>query len=294
MSQTQVRSDEDLRQVLERLSIRSGPVFIKVNWTSPLEGMYTERQVLEQFLEVLPRPVVFVEAHSVGRLAGKTNLADLPIEMDEYQRIIRAADKAFLKETGLDTLMEAPSVSYFNITEAVWKGQCVPGHVIQSDLKSAGEGPLKFPEFYDYVPTWLYEQRHKASFLNLTRVKVPAEDHGDWSLTLKNLFGLIPDPYRIKYHRQDLPGAIIDINRIYRTLFPVVDIAEALHWVVIYDEEGDRRVPWGRYRLLPGNGTIFWGHDPVALDLEVGRRYGRNLSKRQLILRAQAMFTDEG
>ncbi len=287
MAIERICSRKDMGGVLRRAGVAGGPVWIKVNWTSAGRGMFTEPAVLEAFLSVLPRPVMVAESYTPGRIEGL--VGDLPSDEDGYMEAMRAADRRFLEATHMNSVLETAGVGYFNLSEAVWSGEVAPAEVVRAVVEERF-GPVVFPELYGFVPRILYERRGELTLLNLARMKVPSADSGDWSLAFKNMFGLIPTPDRRGYHRQDLAAAILDVNRIYRALFRVVDVVEGLNSVVVYDEDGPYRAPWGRYDLREGERLLAYGPHPVALELEIGAHFGRDLSGRTLISRAREVF----
>ena len=287
MTIERVGSREKLVSVLRGLGITKGPVWIKVNWTSPHIGMYTSPAVLEDVLSALPRPVVLLEGHSVGRLQVK--IADLPEDEEGFRGAVRDGDRAFLEDTGMQRILAMPGVGYVNATESVWAGDVAPAGDVATGVESRF-GPLVFEELAAVIPRSLYDARPDVTLINLARMKVPKEDDGDWSLALKNMFGLIPDPYRIRYHREGLAEAIFDINRVYRSAFDVVDIVEGFESVVVYSGNGEHKAPWGRYDLEENAGLLAFGREPVALELEIARHFGRDLRERRLIQLATEVF----
>ncbi|MFP4200659.1 MAG: DUF362 domain-containing protein [Clostridia bacterium] len=287
MSIERIAGHERLAQIIAELGIGSGPIWIKVNWTSPHRGMYTTPEVLESLLSVLPRTVIIAEGHSVGRLL--IPLKDLPEDESAAREVVREGDRAFLNSTNMERILDMTGVGYFNVTEAVWAGEIAPPGVVERAVKQRF-GALEFPELLSVVPRALYRAHANVTLINLARMKVPKYDDGDWSLALKNMFGLIPDPYRIEYHRRGLAEAIFDINRVYRSLFRVVDIVEGLESVVVYSDDGELKAPWGRYDLREDTGLLAWGEEPAALEREIAAHFGRDLSKRRLTQLAEGAF----
>ncbi len=278
---------EDLSGVLGELGVGEGPIWIKINLTSPAEGMYTHPEVLKEFFAVLSRPVVLLESYAVGR--GRGPVADLPQDEGAYLQALRNEERDYLRAAGLDEILDMTGVGLLNLTEVCAAGEAATRADVQPIVEEAA-GPVRFEEFYDAVPRSLFAQRHKGILLNLARMKVPATDRGDWSLALKNMFGLVPLPDRMPYHDAGLVDALLDINSVYRSLFHVVDIIEGLRSVVVYSGDGQHDVPWGRYDLVQDRRLLAWGNDPVSLELETARHFGRDLSERSLIRRAKARF----
>ena len=93
------------------------------------------------------------------------------------------------------------------------------------------------------------------------------------SLSIKNLFGLIPGPSRGKFHGKDhvfLDQNIVDINKIYRSLFAVKGIVEAVYSAGDIPTETDRTMSY------PGRGTAFASEDTVSLDAFATATMGRD------------------
>ncbi len=279
---------EDLAKILQKAGLDDKPVWIKVNWTSPDRGMFTEPATLKRILSVISRPVTLLESYSIGRVNGP--LDELPDNEQDYIQAMRNADRRFLKTTGIDEILKMPSVSYFNLTEAINAGEAAPAHEVKEIVTSAVEHPINFPELYNHVPQNMYRHRGKVTLLNLARMKVPAVNSGDWSLVLKNMFGLITTPDRRKFHKQDLVGAILDINCIYRSLFNVVDVVEALNSAVIYGYDGQYKAPWGNYDLYTDETLVAYDTNPVLLELAVAEYFDKDLSDRTLIRRAKEIW----
>ncbi len=282
-----MRSREDLSRVIQSLDVGDGPIWIKVNMTSAAEGMYTDPRVLREILSVLSRPVMLLESYAVARVRG--SVAALPEDETALLRTLREEDRHYLHSTGLRDILDMTGVGLLNITEVCAAGETAPRASVQPLVESA-YGPLRFPEFYDVVPASLMALRNDGVLLNLARMKVPARDEGDWSLALKNLFGMIPTPDRMPYHAAGLVEAVLDINAVYRSLFRVVDIVEGLRSVVLYSDDGAHRVAWGRYDLIEEPRLLAWGGDPVSLELETARHFGCDLEGRSLIRRARKRF----
>jgi len=90
------------------------------------------------------------------------------------------------------------------------------------------------------------------------------------SYTIKNLFGMIPDPLRPYWHgpkNSTIAQSIVDINKIYHSLFHMFGICEALFTLPIIDPEGEHEgIYSGRYSIYKGSGFVALGRNLVALD----------------------------
>jgi hypothetical protein len=260
---------------------------VKVNWYGPDPGGFTDARTLDFVLSALPGPAVLLESHSVGR--NDSSRHDITAENAwENREWIRSQHEQFLDRTGLRAVMARHGARFVNVTEAVWAGLTAPSEAVQAAVE-ARFGPLQFPELYGCVPLEAWELRG-APLVSLARVKVPAPSSDQWSLSLKNLFGLIPDVCRLHYHPR-LAQAIVDINKVWRALFPTVGLCEAIFHTLIYAEPGEYRTAWGGYVLKQNEGLAWAGRDPVALDLTVARHYGAELAHRTLYRLAAPVFS---
>jgi hypothetical protein len=90
------------------------------------------------------------------------------------------------------------------------------------------------------------------------------------SYTMKNLFGLIPDPLRPWWHgpkNSRIARSIVDINKIYQALFEVYGFCEAIYQKAIPDPEGEfEGIYAGKYNVKEGDGFVAYGADLVYLD----------------------------
>lgn len=266
------------------------PCLIKVNWYGPSPGSFTDARTLDYVLSAIPGPKILIESHSVGRNDGSRS--EITAENAwAHREWIRAQHEQFLDQTGLRAVMSRHGARFINVTEAVWAGLTAPPDDVRV-LVEARYGPVQFPELYGCIPLAAWELRG-APLLSLARVKVPASSSGQWSLSLKNLFGLIPAVCRLDYHPR-LAQAIVDINKVWRALCPTIGLCEAICHTLIYSEPGEYRVPWGGYVLRGNEGLAWAGRDPVALDLTVARHYGADLSHRTLYRLAAPVFGDAG
>ena len=113
------------------------------------------------------------------------------------------------------------------------------------------------------VPEKLLDLKN-STFISFARMKMYA------SFTMKNLFGMIPDPLRPFWHgpkNSTITQSIIDINKIYHSLFNVFGICEALYTLPLLHPEGKYEgIYSGRYDIYEGTGFIALGRNLAALD----------------------------
>ncbi len=113
-------------------------------------------------------------------------------------------------------------------------------------------GPVAQPELYGLVPKCLYEVRG-APLISMARFK------GTMRLSTMNLFGLIPDPLRARWHGEDdlgLMRSMVDLALLYGGLFRLHGIVEALSAAVHWRETGKLRSRWGRYDVVEHPGVV--------------------------------------
>lgn len=278
----------DLRQLLAAaVGGMDAPDFIvKVNWFSPHPGNYTGAVALDRLLAALPGPATVVEGHSSGRTDGSRWLG--PGQAAGAARDwLREQEREFLRATGLRAVLDRHGAAYLNVTEEAWAGRTVDA----GEVARAVGGPLVHPELLGCVPQALYERRERSSFINFARLKLPAAGgDGAYSLGLKNLFGLIPEPDRTAYHG-DLPTSILDIGRVYHALFTIVTVCEGLENGILFRTGGAYKAPWGDYDLLTGAGPLaIAGANPLEVDAVAAAIFGVTLEDRTLFREAARFF----
>lgn len=175
---------------------------------------------------------------------------------------IRAEDNAFLEKHGFRDLFNEYNVTYINVTEEVWSGRIADPPEVKQSVESRFN-PVQFERLYHLVPQKIFDLRG-STFISFARLKMYA------SFTLKNQFGLYPDPLRPWWHGPNnsrIEQSIIDINKVYHALFDVYGICEALGTNAYLNPDGEFEGTYcGRYSLSEGLGTIIFGRDLVSLD----------------------------
>ncbi|RLI08380.1 hypothetical protein DRO42_06455 [Candidatus Bathyarchaeota archaeon] len=276
-----VRGSADLRRLLPDTLVHSEVLVVKPSWYSPHPANFTDAETLRMLLEALDGRVVVTEAYSMDRQDGSMKFTvageavnwrwllkhpswDWIREEGRWDRM-RRQDRWFLDEYGFTDLFQERGVEYVNVTEEVWQGRTADPWEVKEAVE-ARFAPVLDERLYGYVPRRLYELRG-APFISFGKVK---GIRGEFpSLTMKNLFGLIPDPLRSWWHGPGdsrLGRSIVDINKIYAALFNIHGICEAIRGATVSNPEGEVKVPWGAYSIVRNLGVVALGRPLLPLD----------------------------
>jgi hypothetical protein len=265
---------------------------VKVNWFGPPPGNYTGPAALDMLLRALPGPATVIESHSSGRTDG-SRWIPAGEAVGENRDWLRGQERAFLQQAGLQAVLDRHRAPYLNVTEEAWAGRTVDPALVRRAVeeRGPGRGPISHQELLGFVPSALHERRERALFIDFARLKLTDPDAGHgFSLGLKNMFGLIPEPDRSPYHH-DLPRTILDVNRIYHALFDVVTVCEALENVAVYRPGGAQTAPGGTYDTIAMHpGLVVAGRNPLAVDAAAGTLFGVDLAGRALCAEAATAF----
>jgi len=278
---SKVRTSVDLRRLLKDPWLKTPIFIVKPNWFSPHPANFTDVETLRVLLEALDGQIVVTEAYSMERQDGNMKFTVDGEEVDwkwimkhpNWDWIkkkarwdeMRKQDRWFLDKFGFSDLFSEYGVDYINVTEEVWQGRTADVRKIKKAVETRFTPVLK-EELYKNIPQRLYELRG-ATFISFGKVK---GIRGAFpSLTMKNLFGLIPDPLRSWWHGPNdewLSRSIVDINKIYAALFKVYGICEALRYATVSDLKGKVKVPWGSYNIAKNLRVLTFGRNLVSLD----------------------------
>jgi hypothetical protein len=189
-------------------------------------------------------------------------------EMDWFKREghwdqIKKEDKAFLDENGFTDLLNEFDVTYVNVTDEVWSGRIANPDKVKEQVESRFDS-AKLQEVYKIIPKRLFDL-HGSTFISLARMKMYA------TFTLKNQFGMFPEPARPWWHGKGESrylDSFIDINKVYHSLFNMYGICEAFDSLSVPHDEGDfdLQMPPMRYNILEGRGFVAFGSNLVELD----------------------------
>ncbi|MFX1368497.1 MAG: DUF362 domain-containing protein [Promethearchaeota archaeon] len=256
-------SRETFLEILSHLNLKP-PVVIKPNWSSSL--IFTEAEILDWVLSSIDKEVLVVESYAAWRcplfLDNSVPRDDNLLEKlgKQTKDDFRENDKWFLNYTGISDVLEKYDVEYVSLSEELWANRLCESKNIDEEVHKHFE-PLETSEFYSIVPDRLYNLRG-GSLLNLAKPKRNLRA-SHVSLTAKNLFGLIPSPWRGKYHGIDdqlLCQHIVDINKVYHSLFDVKNIIEGIFTTA---ETTDNFLDPVIHRDM----KLIWG-SPNSLDLD--------------------------
>ncbi|MFX0202850.1 MAG: DUF362 domain-containing protein, partial [Candidatus Hodarchaeota archaeon] len=267
----------------------SETIIIKPNWVTNEPANFTDSKTLRTMLEALDSRIVVTESHILLRRAregmsftvgGKEvnwkwllmgegwNWLITNPDWDWFKKSghwdrIKKEDKAFLDENGFTDLFKEFNVSYINVTDEVWSGRIADPTVVKKAVETHFK-PVQTDKLYSMVPKKLYDLRG-STFISLAKLKMYA------SFTLKNLFGMIPDPARPWWHGPKgsrIVMSIVDINKVYHSLFNVYGICEALNTMSFPHPEGKflLLLPRMKYNIVEGLGVVAFGRDLVSLD----------------------------
>jgi len=291
----EVHTQEEFFDFMDSLRLRK-PFIVKPNWICRDYGHFTDPQVLEWTLRFLNEQgkVVLVESYS-GR-----NMMDLPdlkpglrFSEDEIKHV-RKSEEDFLNETGIQKVLDELGIEYVNVAEEVLAKRTVDRETVKECVEKKYP-PVLRDELYAFLPTKLYALR-RGTFINLAKFKV------FFTMCTKNMFGLIPEHVgygpRSSYHGKadkNLSQNIVDINKIYRSIFNVVGIVEGVDSLTYNAEEetGKYKAIFGyRYDVLENKGLIYYCDDPLWLDAFVHQQCGKAPMKTEHLQRATEVFRE--
>lgn len=230
------------------------PVLIKPNWGTV--ECFTEANILDWTLSAIPGEKLVIESHGWAR--GEETLLQQPVSLTKAN--LRKGDRWFLDYSKINPVLAKHQVEYLNLTEEIWAGRIADPALIRAAVEEKFS-PVQFEDHYAKVPSRLYDLRG-GTLLSLSKHKIVFYPLGV-SLSIKNLFGLIPGPGRGKYHGKDhtfLDQSIVDINKVYRSLFKIAGVIESIPSVAFLERDGEPT------QLKPGCGLVFASDDTISMD----------------------------
>ncbi|MFW9982300.1 MAG: DUF362 domain-containing protein, partial [Candidatus Thorarchaeota archaeon] len=269
---------ESFTKMIKDLDLKP-PVVIKPNWGFSV--IFTEANVLDWTLDAIDGDALVVESYGWARCREA-------VEEKKYgpfnRDALRAADKWFLRYSGIDKVLEKHDVQYLNVTEEVWAGKVVESETIKTIVEDS-YSPLHTEKLASFVPQELYDLTD-GTLLNLAKLKFMGDDIVI-SLTLKNLFGMIPGPDRGEFHgemNRVMSPSIVDMNKIYRSLFKTKGVVEG----VLTASRGMTLEP----QVYKNKGVLWTCEDTLELDAVVTSHLGINPREVEYLRLASQNFGD--
>jgi len=249
------KTDKNAYQKLVKSLELKTPVIIKPNWGTSL--CYTEAQIIDWTLETIQGEALIVESYGWSRTQdmletgklGSKNKADL-----------RKSDQWFLEYSGVGKVLKKHDVEFLNVSEEDWGKRIMDADTIRTIVEKKHQ-PVKDADFYSWIPEKLSELMG-SDFLSLSKLRLGIQDIPA-SLSIKNLFGMIPRPSRWRYHGKNnciLDQSIVDIFKVYDSLFNIKGIIEAVFNHTDMDIEHNKMI------IRKNMGFAAASKSPVSLD----------------------------
>jgi hypothetical protein len=278
----------DYKQILKDPILKSDPIIVKPNWVLSEEGSFTTANSLRCLFEVVPGKIIVTESYQTARVCDDPTIArifkvgdevvdwswfrgkgwlwlhshpDWTWFRDNMRSEIRKGDNYFLERFGYRDLFQELGVDYVNVTEEVWSGRTVDSRLIK-EIVEKRYSPVFTDKLYEMVPERLYQHRG-ATLISFNRLK----EYG--SFTLKNLFGLIPDPNRSWWHGprdRTLSISIVDTVKVYASLFSLYGLWEYAGPTRLKNEEGKIGGSEYKFDMTIGPGILAFSRNLAEMD----------------------------
>ncbi len=260
---------ETFAEIIGKLDLKP-PVIIKPNWGFSV--CFTEAAILDWVLSAVDDDALVVESYGWARTEEALKTGGWGSFEPED---LRKSDRWFFDYSGIGKVLEKHGVEFLNITEENWGGRTADPGLIREAVEEK-HTPLEREDFLGFVPERLYEMRG-CDLLSLAKVRI-LETPIHVSLAVKNFFGMIPGPSRRVYHGEKhsrLSRSIVDIYKVYDSLFSIKGVVEAVFTASLRDPE---TLKWeNRENLgfvaascdlieLDALVTALWGRDPSTVD----------------------------
>ncbi len=256
--------EESFLRLIEELDLKP-PVIIKPNWGFSV--CFTEAAILDWVLSAVDGDALVVESYGWARTEEALKTGGWGSFEPED---LRKSDRWFFDYSGIGNVLEKHGVEFLNITEENWGGRTADPELIREAVEGK-HAPLEREDFLGFVPERLHEMRG-CDLLSLAKVRV-LEAPMHVSLSVKNFFGMIPGPGRGMYHGEKhsrLSRSIVDIYKVYDSLFEVSGVVEAVLTASLRDPE---TMKWD---TLENPGFASASKDPLELDAFVTALLGRD------------------
>lgn len=289
-----IQDSADLREVLAQFNQSGGVCVVKPNFFTQREGYYTDARTLHLFLGAIPGEKIVIESYTSARTDRSRPIE--PGQAREHLDWLREQDRHFFADSGIGEVLERHGAEFLNVTEEIWSGRAASAREVQL-LVERRYPPVVHSELYGCVPQRLLDLRGMP-MLNLAKLKVTraGTEAVFFSLSMKNLFGLIPEPNRGDYHGKDRTGlanSIADMCKIHTALFDVTHVAEAMHNTLISREGfSDPNDPRKGLGLVSDLGLAVTGRDPAEVDAFIVSQFGGDPAERHFLKAARGVLGD--
>ncbi len=244
-----INTQSEFDEIIKFLDLKSDSVIIKPNWVDCFNGTYTDAKVLDLLFNSLKNTKIYlVESYTFWRNQyyteqNKDSFSSKEADLEngkQHWQFFKDADDWFLNKTGINKILAKHNVTYINVTNELWSGRVSENKIIPQILID-----LKGSDFISFA-------------------KLKGDGEYGATLSIKNMFGLYPDPHRIhKYHgdnEEKIEISILNINGIYRSLFNLFYLVEGVYT--------SSSVDWGKQDPISISdlGIILGGKDAVQTD----------------------------
>ena len=281
----------ELTKLKEEPWLQADTILIKPNWVSTEPAGFTSKNTLKTIIEALDSKFIVTESFMLQRSMNLEkkglpfNIGEKEVNWDwllrgdgwswlydnpcwdwfkkegHWDHILKE-DQYFLDIYGFTDLFQDYDVEYVNVTDEIWNGRFTDPSEIKTRTESR-YNPVKIDKMYGFIPKKLYKYSG-STFISLNRVKQYA------TFSLKNMFGLIPDPMRSWWHGRNssrIASSIVDINKIYNSVFNVLGMCASIKKTAVKDSSGEYAAEYtGNYSIVDGFGFIAVSRDQVYLD----------------------------
>jgi len=260
----------DFQQTLSNFSFQEN-VIIKPNWVSNEPGEFSEPVILDWLLSAFPsHNKIIIESYTPWRGfdfkvddLDKSEVTSLEGGKNHWE-LYKKQDEQFLSSTGIEAVLKKHNASYLNITNEVWQEECVDPQIIKR-LVEKDCHHIKWEQLFSYIPKKLFEIRENSTLISLSKIKIEESIPEILvSMSMKNLFGLIPHPSRwVPFHENghaDVANVIKDLYKIYSSIFDdSVWIAEGILTMVKHYCEPTQEI-------VRDQGLLFVGKNAIKVD----------------------------
>jgi uncharacterized protein (DUF362 family) len=291
------KTADDFKSILKDPLLQSDPIIIKPNWVTDDKGTFTTAETLRKVFETLPGKIIVVEGYQLGRSWNQKPCGErFTTEEGEHDWSwfrgkgwnwlhthpdwdwfcngphwdrIKREDRLFLDRHGFSDLLAEFDAEYINVTEEIWSGRAANPKMVRETVET--RYPQCFTDkLYGIVPERLMRLRG-ATLISLTRLK----EYN--SFTLKNLFGLIPDPIRAWWHGPKdsrLSQSIVDTAKVYGSFFSLHGVWEYGEGTRLRNPKGKLGTPGYEFDAVEGPGLLAHGRNLVEMDALIHRLAG--------------------